>query len=104
MKLITNEIRKKAPAIGSTSELKACDVKVIAKFFTPYGQWAWYLTEYDDKTGEAFGYVKGFENELGYFSIPEMEETMVFGRMKAVERDRFFGDHTLEDVIEGRVY
>lgn len=46
--------------------------------------WDWYLTEFDPRTGEAFGLVRGFETEWGYFSIREMERV---NREKGFEAD-----------------
>lgn len=42
------------------------------KFFDPCGSWSWFATELEAATGEAFGLVKGFEDELGYFSLNEL--------------------------------
>jgi len=102
MKLITKAIAKKAPKLYSTSELSAKDVKVVAKFFNPCGSASWFMTEYDPETKTAFGYVTGMaEDELGYFSIAEFEQIRLpFGL--SIERDRYFSDCTLEDVMTGK--
>jgi len=101
MKLITKEIEKKAPAIGTTGEMDPSDIKVVAKFFFPAGNWTWYMTEYDPEERLCFGFVIGHENELGYWSMDELEEIFVNGLR--VERDRWFapGTWTLEQVMKG---
>ena len=45
------------------------------KLFTPDSNWTWYIIEFshEDKT-TCFGYVKGLESELGYFSLKEIED------------------------------
>lgn len=96
MLLITKEILKNAPKIGTTSEMKAKDVKIVAKFFHPLSQWKWYMTEYDAETKEAFGFVKGDYPELGYFSLDELESLEIMGL--GMERDRHF-EATLEEVM-----
>ena len=55
------------------------DPIVWFKFFHPMSSWAWYLTEYDPKERLAFGLVTGFEAEIGYFSIEELESLEVGG-------------------------
>jgi len=96
MKLITAEIAKKTPRLYEQSE-KGDDAIAYAKFFTPDSSWTWYMTEYDPEQRLAFGYVCGFENELGYFSIDELEG--VRGKMGLpIERDRFFTPMTLREV------
>ena len=107
MKLLTEEIRKKLPAFYSGEDKKAEEIPVIVKFFDPTGSWTWYATEGEpvlDKNEEEidyhfFGFVRGFENELGYFSLKELESVKVsFGL--GIERDLYFGNHTLADVME----
>ncbi len=71
MKLLTQEIEKKLPALGSTD---GTDADVIVKFFTPDSSWTWFATEYDPERREFFGMVHGMEKELGYFSLDELEE------------------------------
>jgi len=92
MMLLTEEIRKKLPEIGETSELKREEVKVPLKLFNPCGSWTWYVTEFD---GEDlfFGYVDGDFPELGYFSLRELEGvTLPFGLK--IERDMHWNDNT----------
>lgn len=98
MKLLTKEIEKKLPALYSNENKKPEDTKVIVKFFDPMGSFTWYATEYDGED-TFFGYVRGFENELGYFSLSELKSTNRH-RMIGIERDMYFGfDNTLQDVM-----
>jgi hypothetical protein len=73
------------PAIGATENVS--DPIVREHYFV--GGFDWYLTEYDPETGEAFGLVKGFDTELGYFHLPEMEAVLA-GGMFPVERDCYW--------------
>mgnify|MGYP000144045237 CR=1 FL=1 len=70
-RLLTAIIEARAPRLYATEGQD--DPRACAHFFCALNGWDWYMTEYDPKTGEAFGYVKGFESEWGYFSIREME-------------------------------
>lgn len=96
MKLLTKEILKKVPKLYA-QDGKGMEAVAYAKFFDPCGSWTWYMTEYDPETGEAFGLVKGFEDELGYFSIPELET--VKGKLGlGIERDRWFQSKKLSEI------
>jgi len=41
----------------------------------------------------------GFENELGYFSLKEMESIKGPWGL-GIERDLYFGEHTLKEAID----
>jgi len=95
MMLLTKENLKALPPIGS-QDAKGMEAIAHVKLFTPDSSWTWYLTEYDPKTGEAFGLVDGLEEELGYISIPEL--MTVRGKMGLpVERDRGWAPRRLGD-------
>lgn len=101
MKLLTKELRKKFPPLGATENKKPEEIPVIAKFFDPTGSWTWYATEFDGKD-IFFGFVRGVENELGYFSLKELESIKgPFGL--GIERDLYFGKHTLAEVMKERL-
>ena len=71
------------------------------KLFTPDSSWSWYIIELsqEDKT-TCFGYVKGLENELGYFSLAELED--VKGPLGlAVELDTSFTPVHLSELKGG---
>jgi hypothetical protein len=92
VKLITKEIAKRTPALYSTERAK--NPVVQAKFFCPWNQWTWYMTEYQPTDGIAFGYVVGHDSELGYFSIPELES------IRGIERDIYFKPTSLSEIRE----
>ncbi|MEQ9617077.1 MAG: DUF2958 domain-containing protein [Phycisphaerales bacterium] len=100
MKLLTAELRRRLPPLRSAEREE--DPIVQAKFFTPWSDWTWYVLEFD---GEDlfFGLVDGFEVELGYFSLGELESLRGPGGL-TIERDRHFEPKPLSEVrreIEG---
>ncbi len=67
-----------------------------AKYFTPDSNWTFYATEYDGED-TFFGLVEGFEKELGYFSLSELEG--VKGPMGLpIERDLYWQPKTLKEI------
>jgi hypothetical protein len=97
MKLMTKEIQKKfeTKPIGSGESL-GLNAEVVVKFFTPWSNWTWYATEFDGKD-EFFGLVDGFEKELGYFYLSELESLSGPFGMK-IERDLHFGNKKLSEL------
>lgn len=86
MKLITNELRERLPAYGSTADTP--NPLAQCKFFTPDSSWTWYVVEYDGDD-LCYGLVDGLELEFGSFRISELES--VRGHLGLpVERDLFF--------------
>lgn len=86
MKLLTDELLKALPPLGTTAEEQ--DPTVQCKFFYPDFSWTWYAIEYD---GEDlfYGFVDGFEQELGYFRLSELQANR--GKLGLpIERDRYF--------------
>jgi hypothetical protein len=71
------QLRGAPPIYSQDGEGKKATAYV--RIFDPCGSWSWYITEFSPETGEAFGLVKGFETELGYFSLEELSE--VRGKM-----------------------
>lgn len=93
--LLPPEIAEKLPALYSGEKL-GLNALAQVKFFTPDGAWVWYLSEYDG-SDLCFGLVVGFEIELGYFSVAELQE--VRGALGLpIERDRFFTPQTLGEL------
>jgi hypothetical protein len=102
MKLLTKEILKAFEKQGDTSEKRAEDVKVIAKFFNPGGAGTWFATEYDPERRVFFGYANigdDLNAEPGYFSLDELESFRGRFGLK-IERDMYFGNHTLKEVVD----
>lgn len=94
MKLLTQELLKTLPGIGDTENQP--DPIVRCKFFTPDGNWTWYVLEFDGKD-TFFGLVNGFEQELGYFSLGELQS--VRGKLGLpVERDLYFQPQALSGI------
>ena len=56
MKLLTESLKKKIPPLYA-QDGKGDNATVYAKFFCPWNSWTWYVTEYDPKTNECFGFV-----------------------------------------------
>lgn len=95
MKLIDQEVANKIPTIYSQEHNK--DPMVYAKFFTPWSDWTWYVTEFDGDD-LFFGFVQGFDQEFGYFSLSEMESVRGPGGLK-IERDLYFKPKPLSQFL-----
>lgn len=108
--VLTKEVLERLPKLYSQEDKKPEEVKVIVKFFDPTGSWTWYATE-GEPTGEKitsgafageddykfFGYVQGFEGELGYFTLGELSTAKALCKgLQAlpIERDIRFGFNT----------
>lgn len=95
MKLMTQEVRKKLPALYA-QDGKGGDAIVNVKFFTPDSSWTWYATEFDGED-MFFGLVDGQERELGYFSLAELHKAR--GPMGLpIERDLHWKPKTLREI------
>lgn len=95
MGLLTDEDLKKIPSLYATEN--ETDPVVHVKFFTPDGSWSWYVLEYDSDEKLCFGYVDGFEGELGYFSLEELASVRG-GLGLSIERDSSFSAMLLSEV------
>ena len=96
MKLLTKAICRQLPPLES-QESKGLDAVAWVKFFTPDSSWTWYASEFDG-SDLFFGLVKGWEEELGYFGLRELEQ--IRGRLGLpVERDRFFRPTSLRKLM-----
>ena len=104
MKLLTEEIRKKLPPLGSQDE-KVGRAVAYVRFFTPDSDWTWWATEgspVKDGNGREvdfhfFGLVDGYCKEVGYFSLKELEKAR--GPLGLpIERDLHWQPKTLEEI------
>ena len=95
LKLLTDEIKKIIPSLRDQEKLGLSAI-VYIKFFTPDSNWTWYATEFDG-VDTFFGLVDGFEKELGYFSLSELESIRGPFGLK-VERDLYFKPTKLKDI------
>lgn len=87
MELLDGDRRAILPPLYST-EKQGLNAIAPIKFFTPDANWTWYPTEFDGKD-VFFGLVSGFEVELGFFSLSELEG--VRGALGLpIERDLYF--------------
>lgn len=114
--LLDAKSREQLPALYTNEEI-GLNALAHVKFFTPSSNWTWYASEasaamrdgsYKALTEAApddpeiadiifFGLVNGFELELGYFSLSELEE-IGGGLQLPVERDRHFSPKTLHEL------
>jgi hypothetical protein len=98
MMMLTKANKKSLPALYS-QDGKGKDAIAQVKFFTPDSNLTWYASEYDPESRLFFGLVSGFEKELGYFSLDEIET--VRGPLGLhIERDRYFRPATLRECEE----
>jgi hypothetical protein len=96
MELLPKGVQDTLPPLYS-QEGKGMDAIAQVKFFTPTSSWTWWATEYDPETRTFFGLVEGFERELGYFSLDELQEAKgPFGL--GVERDLYWDPKPLKEV------
>ena len=94
-KFLTKENLKALPPLYS-QESKGEDAIAHVKFFQPWGEWTWYATEFDPKQGLFFGKVHGWETELGYFSLAELQAVRGPVGLK-IERDMHFTPTPLKE-------
>ncbi len=99
MQLLPAELRASIPPLYSQENVPLRDRVVHAKFFFPAGNWTWFVTEGEDGEGDfrMFGYVIGFEEEWGYFSLNELQDICVNGFR--IERDIYFEAGSFEEVL-----
>ncbi len=109
--LLDAETRSRLPELYSGEE-KGLDAQAQVKFFTPDSNWYWYASEGSDVDEDGyfdtdkekvdflfFGLVSGFEIELGYFSLSQLEEAR--GPLGLpIERDLYFEPKTLRELKE----
>jgi hypothetical protein len=94
MQLLTNDLKLQLPPLYATQD--ETNPICYIKFFTPDSNWSWYVTEFDG-TDIFFGYVCGLSNELGYFSLAELEATT--GALGLhIERDISFRPAKLDEI------
>lgn len=86
MQLLTREIRSQLPPLyaqdGNPNAI------AYVKFFTPDSNWTWYASEFDGED-TFFGLIQGFEEELGYFSLSELQSAKGLMGLP-IERDLHF--------------
>jgi hypothetical protein len=97
MHLLTNAIRRKLPPLYENEE-QGADALAIVKFFTLDSSWTWYASEFDDDD-LFFGLAVGFEPELSYFRLSDLQA--VRGKLGLpVERDKSFEPTPLRELLD----
>ena len=92
MKLLTQEIIKKLPALGSQDKVK--DPIVVVKFFTPDSSFTWFIIE-GEQEGEDWRFFANVVShlcpygELGYVMLSQLQKVRGSWSL-SVERDKFF--------------
>ncbi len=102
MKLITKQLEKRFAEVGEQRE--ESDPIIITKFFNPSGSGTWYAISFEPEDNICFGYVTGLGyDELGSFSITELEslKTPPFGL--SIERDLHFTECRMSEIKAGKV-
>lgn len=85
--LIPEEIISSIPKLYETE--RSLNPICHVKLFTPDSVFSWFIIELSIDGDTCYGFVKGFENELGYFSLSELEN--IKGALGlGVERDLSF--------------
>ncbi len=99
MQLLTEELRAEMPALYSQEKIETKEKMVYAKFFFPAGNWTWFAVEGKEHDDDYifFGYVIGFEEEWGYFTLNELQNIDIEGL--TVERDLYFKPGKFGDAI-----
>jgi Protein of unknown function (DUF2958) len=82
------------------SQERESDPIVHLKVFSPYTNWTWTVTEGSPEDDDFifFGYVIGFEEEWGNFSLSELQDARR-GDLPLVERDFYFKSGPFSKVI-----
>lgn len=95
MELLPGEIRAALPPLRTNEKIGMAAIAPV-KYFTPDAGWSWYPTEFDGED-VFFGLASGYEVELGYFSVTELEG--VTGPLGLhIERDLYYEPQTLKQL------
>ncbi len=99
MQLLTEELREQIPKLYSQENIKTQEKTVYARFLFPAVDWTWFVMEGKQETDDFvfFGFVIGFVEEWGYFTLNELEHINIEGL--TVERDLRFKLGKFCDVI-----
>lgn len=95
--LINQELKKEFAKVGTQEEVS--NPIIIAKFFNPCGGETWYAISFEESSNTCFGYVTGFGyDELGYFSVDELEALVIPPFGLRIERDLYFSSCLLSEI------
>lgn len=103
MKLITKAIERKLEKnpLYSGEDTPEGDKEILVKFFTPWTNWTWYVTEAErlgPNEWRFFGLVDGFEKEWGYFMFSELKSITGPAGLK-IERDMYSPPKFIREVL-----
>ena len=97
--LIPEELISSIPKLYETE--RAINPICHVKLFIPDSVFSWFIIELSIDGDTCYGYVKGFESELGYFSLKELEN--IKGALGlGVERDITFKPTALEIIRKSK--
>ena len=101
--LVSKAVQKQVPALYATDDELLGDRTAYARYFHPMSSYTSYLLEYDPKQKLGFGLTTmGYEWELGYMSVEEMQSVKVMGL--GIERDIHFRPKPLSQIEELKEY
>lgn len=87
MELLTEELQEQAEK--QYSKGSDMDQMIVAKFFTPWAPWTWYLMNKEPESDYCWGIVEGHAIEAGSFSLAELRGIAGPFEME-IERDLYF--------------
>ena len=98
MELLPVELRSLLPPLYSQETNS--DPIVHIKYFSPYANWTWFVTEGSPEGDDfiLFGSVVGFDVEWGNFALSELEGARR-GDLPLVERDLYFTPGPFSQVL-----
>ncbi|GAB5491996.1 MAG: hypothetical protein Phog2KO_22110 [Phototrophicaceae bacterium] len=96
--LMNDEIQALLPPLYANEDIGMNAIAPV-KYFHPTSDWTWYASEYNADKGLFFGLVVGYDIELGYFSLEELESISAGkGLNLPIERDLHYTPKSLEDL------
>ena len=87
MELLTEELQEQAE--NQYPKGSDMDQMIVAKFFTPWTNWTWYLMNKEPESDYCWGIVEGHDIEAGSFSLAELRGIAGPFEME-IERDLHF--------------
>jgi hypothetical protein len=97
--LLPAEILRSLPPLYATENVPIEEHILWVKFFESTMNWRWYGVEYEPQKELFFGYVQGYENEWGYFSLEELRSVKNKLGLE-IERDLQFKPIKFSELIE----
>jgi len=102
MKLLTEQMRKTLPSLGSTAE--ESNPMCVAHLFNPVGAGDWYIIEGGEVNGEYifYGIANIIAPDFGEFLLSELENVKLpFGL--TIERDLYWTPKPAQEVFKGEL-